>query len=267
MSEKLPKFFSCSNARGYSLVEMMIVLGLVGIASLAAWLVLSRMTAMRLDAMSFASISSETTMMTQLVRKRFLTRVGGNNGVCAGTSPFIPNAAPGIGYCLGNCTSGTSECKTFTIRRGSAALFEDITWQSECVAAPAAIAGRLPSGAGVFASQCGLNCSAGQVPRVLISTRKVPTPGTPTITTRTAPAGFGLAGAAPTLTSAIGAEICMTLNDAGLPDSYGSVVVSGRTYGFGLGEAQRRRVRFEDAVTSFPELVLANDSLIFEVNP
>jgi prepilin-type N-terminal cleavage/methylation domain-containing protein len=266
-----PRASGVTREAGFTLVEMMMVLGLLGLAALAASTILNRMAQTRLDAMSFASLTSESKIMTNFVKRRFLTRVGGNDGVCAASSPFIPNTAPGVGFCIENCTTLSTtvkqNCKTFTIRRGSAALIEDTTWRTSCVAAPAALSGRLQTAGGQFPSMCGLNCPAGQVPRVLISTRKLPVPGAETIATRMIPANFGLPGGAPSLTSAIGSEMCMTIIGNNATNLYGTVVVSGRVYGFGMGDAQTRRVRFEDASVTFPELVLANDSLIFQVDP
>jgi len=252
---------------GYTLVELMMVLGLIGLAALTASIILSRVNQTRLGALSFAALTSESRIMTNLVKRRFLTRVGGDDSSCAASSPFIPNTAPGVGFCINQCTIGKQNCKTFTIRRGSAALIEDTTWQTSCVAAPAALSGRLQAAGGQFPSMCGLNCPAGQVPRVLISTRKLPVPGSETVRTRMIPANFGSSGGAPSLTSAIGAEMCMTIIGNSLNNLYGTVVVAGRVYGFGQGDAQTRRVRFEDASVTFPELVLANDSLIFQVDP
>lgn len=244
---------------GYSLIELLVASGITVVVIAAVMLFVVRMQRQTMAAEANTAAMAQVQLLMQNFRKSFLMKVNGDDIAC-------PLAVPPSGaYCRGSCTSGKNECKTVTIRRGVLSDYEDVSFSNACVDAPAGLKKRI-SGK-TLPSNCGQVCGAGKIPVVTTVARRVVNNVQIKSRTQVFPPQAVLSGTgkATSLTNAIGAELCISVDDTTF--NPGVVTVSVRGHYLGLGEENAENLQFVDLMQAMEEVTLQNSDVTFMPGP
>lgn len=261
-------FIKRPSLRGYTLIEMLIGISITLIVLGGVTTLLVRMQRQALAARAHQAAASEANTLMTSFRKVFMTKTGGNDSLCSTPGTL---AAPGIGapsYCIANCVDATKKasCRDIVIRRGSLDDYEDVRFESRCIAAPTGISKRLNGR--TMNSSCNVGCSGTEMPIVAV-TRKhiVSAVQTSTGTRMFPPKGIteGLSKGASAFDS-IGAEICISVDDVAFDP--GVLTVNARSYNFGTGESLTdQTIQATDATATIDEQSIMAPEIIFLPSP